>query len=125
MLNYFHRVYTSFLCLLVVAFLWFITCGLTPWRIYDIASGHGLLAVLLAYRFPKMTVVALDREKRDGFVHYVPRLFFLPEHRWHSPFFGGDGCKKNAHGISWTCKSCSNTVFYLFNDIFRMIHTVD
>ncbi|CAK9067124.1 unnamed protein product [Durusdinium trenchii] len=40
-------------------------------RIYDIASGHGLLAVLLAYRFPQVQVVAVDREKRMGFDHYV------------------------------------------------------
>ena len=44
-----------------------------PHRIYDIASGHGLLAVLLAYRFPTMKVLSLDREKRDGFAHYVSR----------------------------------------------------
>eukprot|EP00439_Symbiodinium_sp_Y106_P024274 s5793_g2.t4 len=40
-------------------------------RIYDVASGHGLLAVLLAYRFPHTEVIALDLEKRAGFEHYV------------------------------------------------------
>ena len=40
-------------------------------RIYDIASGHGLLSVLLAYRFPELTVIAVDREQRPGFAHYV------------------------------------------------------
>lgn len=40
-------------------------------HIYDIASGHGLLSVLLAYRFPHVTVVAVDREQRPGFARYV------------------------------------------------------
>ena len=40
-------------------------------RIYDVASGHGLLAVLLAYRFPHTEVVALDMERRAGFTQYV------------------------------------------------------
>ena len=42
-----------------------------PTAIYDMACGHGLGAVLLAYRFSKMRVVAVDREKRACFGSFV------------------------------------------------------
>ena len=35
--------------------------------IVDVACGHGLLAVLLAYRFPRRRVIACDTEKRGVF----------------------------------------------------------
>ena len=37
--------------------------------IYDFACGHGLLGVLLAYRFPKLRVVCVDLERRPAFDH--------------------------------------------------------
>ena len=39
--------------------------------IYDLACGHGLLGVLLAYRFDKLRVVCVDLEKRAGFYAIV------------------------------------------------------
>ena len=35
--------------------------------IYDLACGHGLLGILLAYRFPTKKVVCVDLEKRESF----------------------------------------------------------
>jgi SAM-dependent methyltransferase len=35
--------------------------------IYDLACGHGLLGILLAYRFPTKKVVCVDLEARDSF----------------------------------------------------------
>ena len=42
-----------------------------PTAIFDMACGHGLGAVLLAYRFSKLRVVAVDREKRACFGSFV------------------------------------------------------
>lgn len=39
--------------------------------IYDFACGHGLLGVLLAYRFRKLRVVCVDLERRPAFDHYL------------------------------------------------------
>ena len=39
--------------------------------IYDFACGHGLLGILLAYRFPKLRVVCVDLERRPAFDHYL------------------------------------------------------
>jgi hypothetical protein len=39
--------------------------------IYEFACGHGLLGVLLAYRFPKLPVICIDLEKRPAFDHYL------------------------------------------------------
>jgi len=39
--------------------------------IYDFACGHGLLGVLLAYRFHKLRVVCVDLERRPAFGHYL------------------------------------------------------
>lgn len=39
--------------------------------IYDFACGHGLLGMLLAYRFPKLGVVCVDLERRPAFDHYL------------------------------------------------------
>jgi len=39
--------------------------------IYDFACGHGLLGVLLAYRFHKLNVVCVDLERRPAFDHYL------------------------------------------------------
>jgi SAM-dependent methyltransferase len=40
-------------------------------HIYDLACGHGLLGVLLAYRFSSCSVVCVDLERRDSFDHLV------------------------------------------------------
>ena len=40
-------------------------------RIYDMCAGHGLLGILLAYRFPKLDVVCVDAEARPAFGHYL------------------------------------------------------
>jgi len=40
-------------------------------RIYDLASGHGLLGVLLAHRFPACAVVCVDLERRKHFDLYL------------------------------------------------------
>jgi hypothetical protein len=47
-------------------------------HIFDLACGHGLLGVLLAYRFPNTTVVCVDREYRECFAHYI-EAFNAPE----------------------------------------------
>mmetsp|Transcript_22758 Transcript_22758/g.51321 ORF Transcript_22758/g.51321 Transcript_22758/m.51321 type:complete len:411 (+) Transcript_22758:265-1497(+) len=39
--------------------------------IWDMASGHGLVGVLLAYRFPRKKVVCVDLERRPAFDAYV------------------------------------------------------
>ena len=39
--------------------------------IYEFCAGHGLLGFLLAYRFPKLSVVCVDAEKRPAFAHYL------------------------------------------------------
>ena len=39
--------------------------------IYDFACGHGLLGLLLAYRFHKLNVVCVDLEYRPAFDHYL------------------------------------------------------
>ena len=39
--------------------------------IYDFACGHGLLGLLLAYRFHKLNVVCVDLERRPAFGHYL------------------------------------------------------
>ena len=39
-------------------------------EILDLACGHGLLGVLLAYRFPDVPVICVDLEPRACFAHY-------------------------------------------------------
>jgi len=39
--------------------------------ILDLACGHGLVGILLAYRFPKKRVVCVDLEARPAFTAYV------------------------------------------------------
>jgi SAM-dependent methyltransferase len=39
--------------------------------VYDFACGHGLLGILLAYRFAKLRVVCVDLERRPAFGHYL------------------------------------------------------
>lgn len=40
-------------------------------RIYDLACGHGLVGMLLAYRFPRKQVVAVDLERRQAWDAYM------------------------------------------------------
>lgn len=40
-------------------------------HIYDVACGHGLVGILLAYCFPKKRVVCIDRKKRRSFAAVV------------------------------------------------------
>lgn len=42
-----------------------------PSSIYDIACGHGLAGVLMAYRFPKLQVTCVDRKRRPCFDSYL------------------------------------------------------
>ena len=39
--------------------------------IYDLACGHGLLGVVLAYRFADVRLVCVDMERRNCFDHYI------------------------------------------------------
>jgi hypothetical protein len=39
--------------------------------IYDLCAGHGLLGLLMAYRFPKLSVECIDAERRPAFGHYM------------------------------------------------------
>ena len=39
--------------------------------IFDLACGHGLLGILLAWRFRKLRVVCVDLERRPAFDHYL------------------------------------------------------
>ena len=59
-------------------------------RVYDVASGHGLLAVLLAYRFPHTEVFALDIERRAGFELYVEAV-----NRFGTPVGSNTECLAN------------------------------
>lgn len=47
--------------------------------IYDLACGHSLAGVLLAYRFPTVNVVCIDRERRDCWTSYVDAFEKLGE----------------------------------------------
>lgn len=40
-------------------------------KIYDLACGHGLLGVLLAYRFASVKIVCVDLKQRPCFDHYL------------------------------------------------------
>ncbi len=40
-------------------------------NVYDLCAGHGLLGLLLAYRFAKLQVVCVDKERRPAFGHYI------------------------------------------------------
>lgn len=42
--------------------------------VFDLACGHGLLGVLLAWRFRKLRVVCVDLERRPAFDHYLEIL---------------------------------------------------
>eukprot|EP00928_Gymnodinium_smaydae_P033933 TRINITY_DN24168_c0_g2_i1.p1 TRINITY_DN24168_c0_g2~~TRINITY_DN24168_c0_g2_i1.p1 ORF type:complete len:469 (+),score=49.66 TRINITY_DN24168_c0_g2_i1:62-1468(+) len=42
--------------------------------VFDMACGHGLLGVLLAYRFPALHVVCVDLHRRAAFDQYVAAL---------------------------------------------------
>jgi hypothetical protein len=39
--------------------------------VWDLACGHGLVGLLLAYRFPDLRVVGIDRERRPAYAAYV------------------------------------------------------
>jgi hypothetical protein len=39
--------------------------------IYDMCAGHGLLGLLLGYRFRKLSVLCVDAERRPAFDHYL------------------------------------------------------
>jgi len=39
--------------------------------IYDLACGHGLVGILLAYRFPDIKVVCIDKERRSCWSTYI------------------------------------------------------
>jgi SAM-dependent methyltransferase len=39
--------------------------------IYDFACGHGLLGILLAYRFARLRVICVDLERRPAFDYYL------------------------------------------------------
>lgn len=55
--------------------------GLAIKTIFDMASGHGLLGVLLAYRFADIQVICVDLEQREAFDHYVGafKTFGIPD----------------------------------------------
>ena len=40
-------------------------------RVVDVACGHGLVGLLLAYRFPSIQVVGIDRVQRPAYAAYV------------------------------------------------------
>jgi len=40
-------------------------------HIYDLCAGHGLLGMLLAFRFPKLAVACVDIDQRPAFEHYL------------------------------------------------------
>ena len=47
-----------------------VSCN-SPTAIYDIACGHGLAGVLMAYRFPSLPVVCIDRMRRPCFNSFL------------------------------------------------------
>ena len=40
-------------------------------RVVDVACGHGLVGLLLAYRFPGLSVLGVDRQQRAAYAAYV------------------------------------------------------
>ena len=36
-------------------------------KIFDLACGHGLVGIMLAYAYPDRTVMACDRKRRESF----------------------------------------------------------
>jgi hypothetical protein len=53
--------------------------------IWDLACGHGLVGILLAYRFPRKKVVCVDLERRPAFAAFADAW------RMHGDAHGGDG----------------------------------
>ena len=47
--------------------------------VFDVACGHGLLGVLIAYRFPKIQVVCVDKQQREAYTNYVTVVSELGE----------------------------------------------
>jgi len=39
--------------------------------VYDLACGHGLVGILLAYRFPDINVICIDKERRSCWSTYI------------------------------------------------------
>ncbi len=39
-------------------------------RVYELCAGHGLLGLLFGYRFPKLSILCVDAERRPAFAHY-------------------------------------------------------
>jgi hypothetical protein len=39
-------------------------------RVYELCAGHGLLGLLFGYRFPKLSILCVDSERRPAFGHY-------------------------------------------------------
>jgi len=56
-------------------------------RIFDVACGHGLVGILLAYRFPGAQVLCVDIEQRNAFAAYVAAwgLKGEKEEGWNHP----------------------------------------
>mmetsp|Transcript_7965 Transcript_7965/g.26327 ORF Transcript_7965/g.26327 Transcript_7965/m.26327 type:complete len:463 (-) Transcript_7965:72-1460(-) len=47
------------------------SCSPSVQRAVDVACGHGLVGLLLAYRFPALSVVGVDRRQRPAYTAYV------------------------------------------------------
>ena len=53
--------------------------------IYDLACGHGLLGILLAYRFPTKKVICVDLEQRQSFYAFRDAFIAKGEPYKHQP----------------------------------------
>lgn len=62
-------------------------------RIFDVACGHGLVGILLAYRFPAAEVVCIDRERRSAFNNFYAA--------WGAKGEKTEGCDHPLHNITF------------------------
>lgn len=69
------------------------TMGHVVDRIFDVACGHGLVGVLLAYRFPAAHVICIDRERRSAF-----NIFYAA---WGAKGEITEGCDHPLHNIEF------------------------
>ena len=55
-------------------------------RLLDVACGHGLVGLLIAYRFPQLEVIGIDRDERPAHAAYVDA--WQAAHLAHGPTSG-------------------------------------
>ena len=62
--------------------------------IYDLACGHGLLGILLAYRFPTKKVICVDLEQRQSFYAFRDAFIAKGEPYKNQPILSNLECRE-------------------------------